>query len=333
MGKPAVTVISPVYNDERYVASCVESCACQSLKDIEMIFVDDGSKDGSLEVLGGLANKEPRLKVISQNNAGAAAARNRALDEATGEFVFFIDSDDYIPDQFALETLYRAAKDNGVKIAGGSMCIDREGVVDFDSMHGSELDSFTDRAVVDYADYQYDYDFTRFIYSLDMLRESNIRFPLRTQFEDPIFHVKAMLAAGKFATDPVAVYAYRYGHQVRIWDERATVDRLKGIIELLELSSERSLAHLHRHVIGQLEKETTDVFLSHAGNMRVMGWLSRANGAIDCSLLQSADPSFDQDYYVIEPLEVLCDGYRKYDKIRNIPLVKAVFSIVKRLRG
>lgn len=333
MARPAVTIISPVYNDEEYIIPCVESCAAQTLGEIEMIFVDDGSSDDSLGVLRRLEKDEPRLKVLSQKNSGAAAARNWALEEAAGEFVFFIDSDDYIPEKAALETLYRLAKDNGVLIAGGSMCIDRDGVVDFDSMHGKELDSFSERKIVDYVDYQYDYDFTRFIYSLDMLRDNNISFPLRAQFEDPVFHVRAMLASERFAADPIAVYAYRYGHQRRSWNERATIDRLRGIIELLELSSSRGLGKLHRNVITQLESETTDVFLSHAGSMRVMSWLMKANGAIDCKLLQKEDPKFRQDYYVIEPLDLICDGYRKYDRIRRNPLLRLAIPIARKLRS
>lgn len=127
------------------------------------------------------------------------------------------------------------------------------------------------------------------------------------------------------------MYAYRYGHQSWNWDERATIDRLRGIVELLKLSSAKGLAKLHKHVLFQLEMEKIDV-LSHADNMQVMSWLIKANGSIDCDLLRKEDPRFDRDYYVIEPLDVLCDGYRKYNKIRSNPLMKPLVAAARKLR-
>lgn len=98
-----VTVIIPVYNTEQYVRQAVESILSQTLCDLEVIAVDDGSTDHSLEILNELAASDPRLRVISQPNAGQSAARNHALQLARGEYLYFMDSDDLLlPD--ALQT-------------------------------------------------------------------------------------------------------------------------------------------------------------------------------------------------------------------------------------
>ena len=316
MRRPDITVISPVYNAAPFVGACVKSCQEQTLSNLELIFVDDGSTDDSLTTLKRLAENEPRLIVLHQENSGAAVARNSALDKAHGRFVYFIDADDYIPSPTALERLYQAATTQNVHIAGGSMCIDRDGVLDFDSLHGRSLDCFECEEVVEYRDYQYDYDFTRFIYSLDLINEQAIRFPALSQFEDPVFHVRIMLAAERFATIPDAVYAYRNGHQTRVWDERAVLDRLAGITTLLELSRERKLAKLHSHVLGQLDQEMTFVLLDHAGSTRVASALMKANSCIDCSLLQEIDGAFP-DTYLVEALRLVFNDFVRMNRLRH----------------
>ena len=95
MSNPKVSVIIPVYNVEPYVGQCVESLLGQTLDDLEIICIDDGSDDGSLDVLRGYANRDSRLTVVSQNNAGAGVARNTGIELAKGEYLFFCDADDF----------------------------------------------------------------------------------------------------------------------------------------------------------------------------------------------------------------------------------------------
>lgn len=108
-GNIKVSVIIPVYNVETYLEECVDSVTNNSLKDIEIICVDDGSTDGSLQILKKLAEKDNRIKIISKENGGLSSARNAGLKAAAGEYVLFLDSDDYIEPR-ALEYLYSEAK-------------------------------------------------------------------------------------------------------------------------------------------------------------------------------------------------------------------------------
>ena len=95
-----VSVVIPVYNVEDYLRDCLDSIVNQTLKDIEIICINDGSTDNSLEILEHYKSKDERIKVISQENGGISAARNKGIDLASGDYISFIDSDDYIDNNF-----------------------------------------------------------------------------------------------------------------------------------------------------------------------------------------------------------------------------------------
>lgn len=101
---PAVSVVIPVYNVEAYLCECVDSVLNQTMPDFEIILVDDGATDSSGRMCDEYANQDARIRVIHQPNGGLSAARNTGLDAATGEYVYFLDSDDYIAPH-ALEKL------------------------------------------------------------------------------------------------------------------------------------------------------------------------------------------------------------------------------------
>lgn len=105
-----VSVIIPVYNVENYLKECLDSVCRQSLKDIEIICINDGSTDNSLNILKDYQKQDNRLKIFSQNNYGPGNARNVGMDNADGEYILFIDSDDYIRDD-VIEQLYNISKE------------------------------------------------------------------------------------------------------------------------------------------------------------------------------------------------------------------------------
>ena len=90
------SIIIPVYNVEKYLHQCVKSVLNQTFEELEIILVDDGSPDGCPKICDEFAKKDPRAKVIHQANAGLSAARNAGLKVATGTYITFVDSDDYI---------------------------------------------------------------------------------------------------------------------------------------------------------------------------------------------------------------------------------------------
>ncbi len=116
--KIKVSVVVPIYNVEAYLEKCVESILAQSLREIEIILIDDGSTDGCAKIADELAEKDDRVKVVHQNNAGYGAAVNRGINLAQGEYVGIIESDDWIESEM-MQTLYEKAKATGADIVKG----------------------------------------------------------------------------------------------------------------------------------------------------------------------------------------------------------------------
>ena len=111
-----VSVIIPAYNVEKYIAKCLDSLINQSLKDIEIIIIDDGSTDKTPFIIKDYANQDKRIKVIAQTNQKQGAARNRGLEAASGEYIGFVDADDWV-DLNYFEKLYETAKKYNSDIA------------------------------------------------------------------------------------------------------------------------------------------------------------------------------------------------------------------------
>ena len=107
-----LSIIIPVYNVEKYLAECLDSVCSQTLKDLEIICIDDGSTDNSAAILADYARRDPRIRVIKQANAGVGAARNRGMDEARGKYVAFVDADDYLDLRMAEDTVALCEKND-----------------------------------------------------------------------------------------------------------------------------------------------------------------------------------------------------------------------------
>ncbi len=94
--KPKISAIIPVYNSQQYLKNCLDSILNQDLQELELICVNDGSSDNSLNILNDYAKKDSRIKILNQQNQGQGAARNKGIKAAKGEYLIFVDSDDMI---------------------------------------------------------------------------------------------------------------------------------------------------------------------------------------------------------------------------------------------
>ena len=251
-----VSVIIPCYNVEKYLRQCLDSVINQTLKDIEIICVNDGSPDNSIQILQEYAQKDGRVVIIDRENKGVAESRNEGIKKANGEFVCFMDPDDLYPSNDILETLYNRAVENDVKICGGEFS-------DF-SIEEPELKQnynrkcgylFNKDGIIFYKDYQYDYGFTRFIYSKEFLIKNNILFPNYTRFEDPPFFVNAMICAEKFYALNKITYAYRKGHKAVHWDKQNIDDLLEGLT--------MNISYAKKYNLKKLKKYTKKRFKQH----------------------------------------------------------------------
>ncbi len=255
-----ISVIIPVYNMEQYMEQCIDSVLGQTLEEIELICVNDGSTDSSLQILEKYKEKSEKVRIISQENQGVGNARNNGIKNAKGKYIAFMDPDDYYLDSKILEDLYQAAEEQNVMICGGSLSEDHKNGnwirKEFLGIYTKY--TFQEAKRMSYQDYQFDYGFYRFIYNREFLIENQIFFPPYIRFQDPPFFVKAMIKAEEFYVLPRITYCYRYGHQNLKWDERRICAVLHGFMDNLTMSKEAGLVELHKLTVDRMLREYKD---------------------------------------------------------------------------
>lgn len=204
---PLVSVIVPVYKVEEYIHECIESILNQTYSNIEVLIVNDGTPDRSIEVIRDLL-VDPRVSVINQHNQGLSAARNTGLENASGRYVSFIDSDDKVKPRF-IEDLVIDAQNTGADIVRGNFR-DFEGeipegwVADFDilPMEGTKaLNKFLNQNV--------SFVVWSSLYSRSFLEANNLRFTNGILLEDGDFTARAYMAADTVSTVSTPNYQYR----------------------------------------------------------------------------------------------------------------------------
>ena len=112
---PKVSILIPIYNVEKYLRQCLESVVNQTLEDIEIICINDGSTDSSPEIIREFASRDSRIKVIDKQNTGYGHSMNQGLKAATGEYIGIVESDDFV-ELNMFESLYITAKNNGAEV-------------------------------------------------------------------------------------------------------------------------------------------------------------------------------------------------------------------------
>ena len=129
MSGPLISVIVPVYNVEDYLAQCIGSIRRQTYANLEIILVDDGSTDGSGRLCDGFAQKDARVRAVHQQNSGVSAARNAGLDMAKGDYLYFLDGDDWALETMVEETV-SIMEAGGYDLCAWGMNIVQEGAED-----------------------------------------------------------------------------------------------------------------------------------------------------------------------------------------------------------
>lgn len=286
-----VSIIIPCFNAQDLIQDCYDSILSQTLKEIELIFIDDGSTDSTLQIINGYQVSCEKVKVIHQENSGAGPARNVGLDVACGEFVCFMDPDDFYPSNDILEKMYEAASRENVDICGGSLLkYTPDGtIIDTDAMK-EELKqySFENDGILYYRDYQVDFYYQRFLYRLSFLNKNRLRFPAYRRFQDPPFFTKAMALAERFYALGKVTYGYRVGQFSKIvWTEEKLAGYLQGMTDILELSQRKNLMQLYNRNVKRLCKSMASTFFANKESLTAdfLNYLPRTLNAIHRSLI------------------------------------------------
>ncbi len=204
---PKISVIIPVYNVEDLISTCLDSLIGQSLKEIEIICVDDCSQDSSLQQLQQYAAGDSRIRVITQENRGPGGARNRGLDEASGQYILFVDADDYIEEHYC-QACYDAAEGHnadivvvGMKKVYSTYTKDRYKVEREEAFD-------TVQSKIDAVGYESLFYVMNKLIRRESLERIALRFEEGVYYEDVIFMIRLFHQLGRMVTLPGVNYLY-----------------------------------------------------------------------------------------------------------------------------
>lgn len=217
---PKVSIIVPIYNVEKYLDRCMQTLINQTLQDIEIIMVDDGSPDNCPKLCDEYAQKDNRIKVIHKKNGGLSDARNVGLNIATGEYVAFIDSDDYTSTE-AYETLYNKAKETnadivyaGFKYQNADGSIDKCFLLDHTFDNHDAIIKFLSSMIYDKKPRKNTIWMSVWngIYKREILEKNRISFKSEREYlsEDILFHTQLIPLCKKIVCIPKTFYNYCY---------------------------------------------------------------------------------------------------------------------------
>ena len=239
---PKVSIIVPVYNVEKYLRKCIDSLINQTLNDIEIICINDGSTDKSLKILKEYKNKDSRIILLNQENSGQSVARNRGIEIAKGEYLGFVDPDDWI-DLDYYEKLYNAASTNDTDIAVG-------GIIRVTGIKKKKFLNFEKETLTDNTKLKFElcdvpeksYIWNK-IYKTQKLKEINLKFEEGRIFEDCIFTPQALFFLGKMVTVPNTYYYYlrRNNSTVKQRSQKANADSIYAHKKASEFIKEHNI--------------------------------------------------------------------------------------------
>ncbi len=250
-----ISVIVPVYNNEKFVLDALQSVDEQGISDLELIVVNDGSSDGSEEVIREFAGTHPYVVFISQENKGVSAARNAALDVAQGEYVGFLDSDDvYRPS--ALENMLYVAEENKADLVIG----ESKSVGTFGNSPLPQASRLSKKTFIskDDPDLVYNFSVCNKLFRRDLIEKNNLRFQAVKHAEDGLFLFSYINCCGVITGCPRYVYEYR---------KRIVLDSQSALKSLNETMLDSALEATDR--IGEIVKKTSES-LYEEYNRRVM---------------------------------------------------------------
>ena len=237
-------ILNKGYNAEEFIDESINSLLNQTLSDIELVCVNDGSKDNSLRMLENFSKNDPRIKIIDQENQGCGAARNKALDNANGDYIYFFDPDDYlVPD--ALEKLYYNAISNNSDFVIFKIASFRDGEpINYDEP-GFEFEKiFND---VDFNNFTFNYrairrhvllssfaPWTKFYKKEFLDNYDDFRFHINVAFDDVPFHVQSMLRAKRISYVPEFFYHYRLSNPNSVNNTASNAPDIFKIVDYVE---------------------------------------------------------------------------------------------------
>ena len=232
MFAPDISVIVPVYNTESYLKKCIESIINQTFRNIEIILVDDGSTDTSAEILADYALRDNRIIVIHQENQGLSAARNAGMRSAKGEYIMFVDSDDWIKKDMVEcllknieESKSQAVFCNYITVRDGEE-IPCEGILEYKVYQSDEVSKIISNM---FGGGRYYSSIWRGIYEREVIENSNIYFQNLQFAEDLNFNLEYLLNCSRVKIIKDELYYYRVNSTSALQSLKNKVDEIQKV--------------------------------------------------------------------------------------------------------
>ena len=228
MGEIKISVIIPVYNVEKYIRQCLESVINQTFKDIEIIVVNDGTKDNSMKIIEEYFLNE-RIKIINKENGGLSSARNIGIQVAQGKYVYFVDSDDWIEND-AIEILYKNCNDEDIVYSNFYYYNEKNNKRKKERFYNSIE---TEKGKYSLINAQGIHAWNK-LYKLSFLKENNLKFLENIIYEDLEFNFRSFFLTENVKFINRAKYNYRVARDGSIMNDSKIEKSIYSINEIIK---------------------------------------------------------------------------------------------------
>ena len=232
---PKISLIIPVYNAQDYLKRCLDSAINQTMKEIEFIIVNDGSTDGSLTICKKYAKQDSRIILINQENYGVAMARNTGILSAKGDYLAFLDSDDYIEKDMLMDMYTKAKQDNSDIVTCQFQHIDDKGIIKYKSNY---LEREKDAYFRNILAAKYYSVIWNSIYKKDLFINNDIAFPNEIDYEDVATTYKVFFYATKISILEKVYYNWSFRNDSRSNVGLAKDQHIDSIFKILEMTKQ-----------------------------------------------------------------------------------------------
>ena len=334
-----VSVILPIYNVESYLKECLDSLIKQSFSDIEIICIDDGSKDNSYKILENFSSQDPRIKIFKQNNQGAAFARNFGLSVAKGRYIIFLDSDDYFEHQLIEKTVRVADNSSSDIVIFKAQAFDENSGKKFDLTY--KMDKYTNYQYSPFSSKDLPNDILNTflpaawnkLYRKSFIDQNHFEFQNIKRTNDLLFTCKTLIKAQRIVllNEFLLFYRIRPTNSLQATNTKTPLEFLKALIALKGFLDEQGVFSLYlRSYLALL----ADVLFyniksvkSDSNKYKIINYLKRTG--YEQLGLNKINRFFFVNLYAFIQYKVISSNL--YNKIFLLKINRAVFKIFNSL--
>lgn len=299
-----VSVIIPVYNCEQYVDNAIKSVLAEEGIDLEVICVDDGSIDSSVDIIDKLKQSDNRIRLLRQENKGSGSARNYGIAEAKGEYIAFLDADDYYIDRDALKRMMDNCRRNHTLVCGAKMMkningMNYPGVWNYRSAIAINFDD----SVYNYKDIQILPHHCSFLYKKDFLIKNKISYPDYRRCQDSVFIVSVLCAAETISFENTELLSYTIPNYSQHVDSlEKSYDAICALYDICLFADSHNLEHLFNGVVDIICRDGA-IGITRTVDLKIIEKLIQTNNLV---VSRRKDDSF-----CLSPLKDLLNYYHE----------------------